>query len=32
MIVRVEFTRRGLRNLTLWIGAFIRDEIALRVQ
>lgn len=30
MVVRVHWTREALRELTLWIAGFIRDEIELR--
>jgi hypothetical protein len=30
MVTRVEWTRKALRELTIWIAGFIRDEIDLR--
>jgi hypothetical protein len=30
MIIRVEWSRDALRDLTIWIAGFIRDEIELR--
>ena len=31
MVVKVEWTRSALREFTIWIAGFIRDEIDLRV-